>query len=293
MATYGIDTDANLLYSTLLSAEHMTIPTLDLTSAVFSIPGDSTSGAYQQITPLTNADMTTGATDGTGTFDVLMQGMKAQLREEFDKGRITGAEYTKAYTSLVQSTMQFAVQYLLGRDQAYWQAVLAQAQAVTGRVQLEATKVQAFTAQVEAHTATANLALSKAKLGTEDAQYGQLKYQIDNLLPAQLTQMTTQTQVTSKQIALVGEQTEASRAQTLDVRTDGQTVAGAMGKQKQLYDQQITSYKRDAEVKAAKIFSDAWITMKTIDEGITPPNGFTNASIDTILTALKTNNVLG
>lgn len=293
MATYGIDTDANLLYSTLLSAEHMTIPTLDLTSNVFNIPSDTTSAAYQNIKALTNTDMTTGATDGTGTFDVLMQGMKAQLREEFDKGRITGAEYTKAYTSLVQSTMQFAVQYLLGRDQAYWQAVLAQSQAVTARVQLEETKVQAFTALVEARNATANLALTKAKLGTEDAQYGQLKYQIDNLLPAQLTQVTTQTQVTSKQIALVGEQTEAQRAQTLDVRTDGQAVAGSMGKQKQLYDQQITSYKRDAEVKTAKLFTDAWITMKSIDDGLTPPAGFTNSSLDTILTALKTNNVLG
>jgi hypothetical protein len=293
MATYGIDTDANLLYTLLLSAEHITVPTLDLTAPVFNIPGDNTSGAYQQINPLTNADMTAGAIDGTGTFDVLMQGMKAQLREEFEKGRITGAEYTKAYVALVQSTMQFAVQYLLGRDQAYWQSVLAQSQAITARVGLEQAKIQAFTAQVEARNATAALALTKAKLGTEDAQFGQLKYQIDNLLPAQLTQVQAQTQVTNKQVALVGEQTEVQRAQTLDVRTDGQTVAGALGKQKQLYTQQITSYQRDAEVKAAKIFSDAWITMKTIDEGITAPAGFSNSSVDTVLTALKTNNGLG
>jgi hypothetical protein len=291
--SYGIDTDANLLYSQLLSADQITIPPLDLTGNVFKIPSDTTSAAYQQIAPLANADMTSGSIDGTGTFDVLMQGMKAQLREEFDKGRITGAEYTKAYTSLVQTTMQFAVQYLLGRDQAYWQSVLAQTQAVTARVALEQAKIQAFTAQVEARNAAATLALTKAKLGTEDAQFGQLKYQIDTMLPAQLNQVTTQTQVTAKQVTLVAEQTEAQRAQTLDVRTDGQTVAGSTGMQKQLYTQQITSYKRDAEVKAAKLFTDPWITMKTIDEGLTPPNGFTNASIDTILTALKTNNSLG
>jgi hypothetical protein len=291
--SYGIDTDANLLYSQLLSADQITIPPLDLTGNVFKIPSDTTSAAYQQIAPLANADMTSGSIDGVGTFDVLMQGMKAQLREEFDKGRITGAEYTKAYTSLVQTTMQFAVQYLLGRDQAYWQSVLAQTQAVTARVALEQAKIQAFTAQVEARNAAATLALTKAKLGTEDAQFGQLKYQIDTMLPAQLNQVTTQTQVTAKQVTLVAEQTEAQRAQTLDVRTDGQTVAGSTGMQKQLYTQQITSYKRDAEVKAAKLFTDPWITMKTIDEGLTPPNGFTNASIDTILTALKTNNSLG
>ncbi|MBQ5153795.1 hypothetical protein EGM85_11085, partial [Macrococcus caseolyticus] len=63
-------------------------------------------------------------------------------------------------------------------------------------------------------------------------------------------------------------------------------------KQKELYTQQITSYQRDAEVKAAKLFTDAWITQKTIDEGLTPPNGFTNASVDDVLSTVKRNNSL-
>ena len=95
-----------------------------------------------------------------------------------------------------------------------------------------------------------------------------------------------------QQLKLIIEQTEAQRAQTLDTRTDGTVVKGSVGKQKELYSQQITSYQRDAEVKASKLFTDAWITQKTIDEGLNPPNGFTNASIDTILTKLKSNNGL-
>ncbi|MNT93606.1 hypothetical protein D3C72_2351200 [compost metagenome] len=85
---------------------------------------------------------------------------------------------------------------------------------------------------------------------------------------------------------------EAQRGQTLDLRSDGATVTGVMGQQKVLYAQQVTSYQRDAEVKAAKLFTDAWITQKTMDEGLLPPDGFTNASVDTILTALKANNNL-
>jgi hypothetical protein len=46
-------------------------------------------------------------------------------------------------------------------------------------------------------------------------------------------------------------------------------------------------------VKAAKLFTDAWITQKTMDEGLTAPNGFTNSVIDTILSSLRTNNALG
>ena len=95
-----------------------------------------------------------------------------------------------------------------------------------------------------------------------------------------------------KQIILVSEQGEAQRAQTMDTRSDGTTVTGLMGKQKELYSQQITSYKRDAEVKAGKLWIDAWITMKTIDEGLLPPDQFTNTEINEVLATLKTNNVL-
>jgi hypothetical protein len=285
-APYGIDTDANLVYSLLMAGTPIAVEPLDLTADIYKVASDTDSPAYQEVAKLTNADFTNGKTDGTGTFDVMMQGLKAQLQSEYEKGRITGAEYTKAYSALTGAVLQNAVQYLLGRDAAYWQSVNAQIAAVTARVQLETIKYQAVRARIEAETAKVTLALTKAKIGTEDAQYGQLKFQNDNMLPAQLT-------LVQKQQGLVSEQTEGQRAQTMDTRTDGTVVTGSVGSQKKLYAQQIISYQRDAEVKASKIFSDAWITMKTIDEGLVPPNGFTNASLDTVLTALKTNNQLG
>jgi hypothetical protein len=298
--SYGVDTDANGVYTSLLNGVTVTVPNTDLTDPKFQIPGDASSDMYQAIAHLTNADLTSGSVSGSGTFDVMMQGMKAQLQNEFDKGRITGAEYTKAYVALTQSTMQFAVQYLLGRDQAYWQAVIAQAQAVTARVGLETAKIEAATAKLAAENGKATLALTKAKIGTEDVQFGQAKFQVDNLLPAQLaltnsqkSQVDAQVQVTNKQVTLVSEQAEAARGQTLDVRTDGQVVTGSVGKQKALYDQQITSYKRDAETKFAKMIGDSWITQKTVDDGLTAPDSFTNASLDTVFTALKNNLALG
>ena len=62
--------------------------------------------------------------------------------------------------------------------------------------------------------------------------------------------------------------------------------------QKDLYTQQIESYQRDAEVKAAKMFIDTWVTQKTIDEGLTAPTVLQNASIETVMSRIKTNNGL-
>ncbi|MNV68745.1 hypothetical protein D3C71_1616140 [compost metagenome] len=203
--------------------------------------------------------------------------------------------------------MSQAVAFLLGKDQAFWQAQQAQLGALTARVQLETAKIQAASVQLEALNQKANFALTKMKVATEEVGYCSAKYNLEVMLPEQLltvqkanatatynlaTMLPQQLLNLQGQQTLIKEQMEAQRGQTLDLRSDGATVMGVMGQQKLLYAQQITSYKRDAEVKAAKLFTDAWITQKTMDEGLLPPTGFTNASIDTILTALKLNNDL-
>lgn len=176
---------------------------------------------------LTNDDLTTKVVGGTGIFDVLMTSVKAHIKEEHIAGRITGDQYTKAYIELTSAAISGGIQFLMGRDTAFWQAHLIRNQAINADVQRQ----------------------------------------------------------------LILEQVETARAQTLDTRTDGTTpVTGVLGKQKDLYNQQITSYQRDAEVKAAKLFTDAWITQKTLDEGLVAPNGFTNSSVDLVLTKIKTEN---
>jgi hypothetical protein len=279
----GADIEANELFTALTTGIDFTLPVIDLSTPEYTIP-EST---LEMPDALTNADLTTKTIDGTGTFDVLMSSMLAHLKGEFDKGRITGAEYTKAYVNLTQTVLSNAVQFLMGKDVAYWQAVVAQNQAkiaeagvVEARVKLQIAKAQLAAVYYEANTHKANYALTKMKLSTEEAQYCIADYNLTNILPAQKLQIT--------------EQAEAVRAQTMDTRSDGVTaVVGVLGKQKALYTQQIESYKRDAENKAAKLFTDAWITMKTIDEGLLPPTEFSNASLDAILADIKTANSIG
>lgn len=272
------EVEANRLLEELTKGDDFTLPDIDMSGPEWDIPGGDNSPIFDAITKVTNESLTTREVGGSGTFDALMESAHNHLKAEFKANRITGGEYTKAYIAMMESCMSNAVQFLLGRDQAYWAAAMAQIQAVTARVQLATSKAQFVLAKVQALSAKSEYALTKLKIATESETYCAALFNTDQMLPQQLK--------------LITEQTEAQRAQTLDTRSDGATVTGSVGKQKELYSQQITSYQRDAEVKASKLFTDAWITQKTIDEGLNPPNGFTNASIDTILTKLKSNNGL-
>lgn len=306
---YGGDTNANALMLSLLAGEDVTIPEIDLNDPIYNIPGDVNSALYQPVERITNEQLTDRTIGGNGTFDAIMDGFKVHLQDEFAKNRITGAEYTKAFIALTESAMSNAVQFLIGKDQAFWAAAKAQADAVTARVQLAIAKVQYASLHLEAMMNRANYALTKLKLASEEMTFAQGKYQLDYILPLQQAKMTLENtgQTTQNsilvyqlnstlpaQLALVKEQTEAQRAQTHNTRTDGVTpITGLLGKQKDLYSQQITSYQRDAELKAAKVFSDAWITMKTIDDTVLPPVNFNNASLDAILADIKVNNNIG
>lgn len=285
MSGSGADVAANEILTALLAGvDFAAIPDVDFNDPDFQLPAPGALGNLP--VKLTNEDLTTKTVNGTGTFDVLMQALRAHLQKEFEGNRITGEQYAKVYLGLTEGAMAQAVQYLIQRDGAYWQAITAQqqalaaqAQVITARVQLEAAKVQLAALVIEAKKGEAEYALTKIKLATEDKTYGSAAFTLDYLLP--------------QQEKLLKEQVEAARAQTMDTRTDGLTnVTGSIGKQKALYTQQITSYQRDSEVKAAKIFIDAWTVMKTIDEGLLPPTGFNNTTLDSILTTLQVANGL-
>lgn len=377
-------TDALGILTDITTGVDFDLPDVDLSDPVYALP--NAGGIDSPVARIDNEDLTTKSVTGTGTFDVLMAALRVHLQKEFEANRLTGEQYAKVYTALTEGAMAQAVQFLLAREQNYWQAVTAQQQAltaqvalVTSRVQLAAAKIELESLKMQANTNKANYALTVMKLATENVANDTAQYQLDNLLPEQknqilatiskltvetdvatkqgeqieaqtlgitkdnevknfnlteilpeqknqllaaITKTTAETAVVNKQGSqldaqtigvekdnatkdynltyilpeqkkLVQEQMESVRAQTMDTRSDGVTsVTGIMGKQKDLYAQQITSYVRDAEIKAAKIFSDAWITMKTIDEGLLPPENFNNASLNAILATLKTNNEL-
>lgn len=196
-----------------------------------------------------NSDLTERKVDGCGTFDILMSSVYAHLRTEFDKNRITGAEYTKAYIALTEAVISNSVQFLLQKENAYWQAVAGQ---------LEVVKTAKAIEEIEQN----------------------------------IINKTKEALILDEQRKLVKEQMESQLAQTLDVRTDSAAVSGLIKTQKDLYKQQIDSYKRDAETKVGKLLIDTWTTQKTVDEGLTAPTQVSNANLDTLISALRTRNTI-
>ena len=273
---------------------------IDISQAKFTVPTGSSSKIHEIILPLEISNYTTGAVNGTGVFDVVMQSLLAHLKGEYDKGRITGSEYTKTFIELTQAAMTTALNFMTQRQQIYWTAQQAQVQVITGLVGLETSRtqyaisaynfettlpLQTETNIIQRNVGTYNLSTT-LPLQTATAQYQRdtVQYTLAYTMPAQVQMLTAQ-----KNLLL--EQTEFQRAHTQDTRIDGTTaVAGAIGKQKLLYTQQITSYQRDSEVKSAKLFVDAWIVQKTIDEGYAVPAGFDITSMGKVLGKLKTVN---
>lgn len=150
--------------------------------------------------------------------------------------------------------------------------------------QIETQRANTMDTRVDGLTpVTGVIGLQKRNL-TSDADIKD--YNLANTLPRQL-------ELIGEQVTLTSEQGEAERAKTLDTRSDGNTVVGSVGKQKDLYTQQIDSFIKDAQHKTAKLFSDAWVTQKTLDEGLNAPTQFTNNEVNEVLAAVRGNNNLG
>ena len=85
---------------------------------------------------ISTTDLTNSSTSadnivtGTGVFDDLMETVNAHLDAQFKLGRLSGTDYATVYLGAVQSSMQTAVQFLLGKQQSDKQAELLSAQTV-------------------------------------------------------------------------------------------------------------------------------------------------------------------
>jgi len=242
----GADDLANNLFTELTTGIGVTLPVVDLSGAEFSTPAETGNVLYGEVNTLSEADLTTRKVDGTGVFDGLMQALNAHLRQEFEKGRITGKEYSSAYISLTTAALTTATQYLLGRDTNHWQAQLLQKQAraaeiaaVNSRLLLEITKAELSKSHILLDTAKADYASSKMSLATGDAQYCLLTaqkvgveqetsikaYQLASILPGELSRLTAETavinyEVTSKlpaEVSRINADTSISQYQVANI----------------------------------------------------------------------------
>lgn len=243
---------------------------VDLDFDVGNIVLDDLSG-LDVPTQLTLGELTTGAIDGTGVFDVVMRAVSAHLQEQAQKNRITGADYARTYLGALESTLAQSVNFLLGRDRATWEAISlrqnalaaavsvarAKADLVTAKYTAIAQKLTAARVQVEAYTARAEYATSKlglsvsyqgilqseAQTGLINENYDAARAETKDTLRDNVTPIggmkSIQKQTAEKQMELVtaqslltNEQYEAARAQTKNTLSDGTAMGGLVAVEK-------------------------------------------------------------
>lgn len=193
------------------------------------------------VTGLPTDSLTQVMLDGTGVFDVLMRANKMHLEEAYQKGRITGTEYSTVYLGSLDAVLNAALQYVLQKEKVASEIALLEAQT---------DKVLAEQALVEQQRLNA---VEEGKVLV--AQENKLNAEVDVLAETRLK--------TVEETTLLNWKTTTEKAQTLAAGVDEDSI---VGKQKALYGAQATGFVRDAEQKVAKLLVDTWNVRRTTDE---------------------------
>lgn len=294
------------LYYNLTKSDNFNLDNLQINPDDFKLPDGLLDKIINYKVSATLEEVTTKDPDGTGAFDTFMTAISKHLEKEFSQGRIVGADYSNAYIAAMQMALQQAVDFVLKKDQVFISATTAQLAAIDAAIGIIKSKIALITAQIQAYIAQTQYAGEKLKLSnlhetyiTLIAQYNKLCEEV-NVQKAQTSGTRTdnatvagsigaQIQMINEQIKLVREQIESARAQTLDTRTDGAVVKGQIGKQKDVASQQIIAFKQKAGIDAANIASNAWITSKGMNDAVEAPTSMQNAALNNVVDQVYAN----
>ena len=221
------------MYNSLVNGLNITIPSYDFTNPKYNIPSNLLTALDtlpdKVFDNMSIDELTECKLNGNGVYDKLITTARIHLKEEMDKGRITGAEYTNAYTQIVVSSMQQSVAFVTQMHQlkqssivSYYKTLVdmvqAKISAVTSLIQLELQKIntQLSIAQAAAQVATnkAQFAHTVSQLGQADASYGLTHEQIAStheqaaLTHEQAASTHEQIALTQQQIALANEEVD-------------------------------------------------------------------------------------
>jgi hypothetical protein len=281
-----------------------TAPEIDI-----DLPGALPTDLTAAIDIPTVSELTSGAVAGDGVFDRMMSALNAHIEAQYLKGVIAQSDVAKIYVAAIETVFPQAAQFLLTSQQAYWQAKLVQVQAQnawlerarlnaeiqTARLVAYKAQADAFTSQVNASTAAATFANAKMNLvatlqqinsqeiieaknqADYDASYVQTHTTLpDGTVPGGMFEKdmalkTSQILTQTKQQLLLDAQSNVQRAQTYNTNTDGSSVLGIIGVQKDLYNQQIQSYVQDGKNKGVKLVADLWTSAKALDDSVQSP----------------------
>lgn len=223
MATYEDAVVSKEIYEYLTKDINWELPDIDFNDSKYNLPASVLSALQSAPDKLDNSALTNAVFDnkvkeygkvaGTGTFDAVMESIKAHLWVEYNKGRITGAEYSGAFVQLTSVALQSSVQFLVSRDKAYWDALTAQIQSIISSIQLQTEKMKYLVARVQCYLTSAQFASENMKLGTMNQQIASMRLK-DN----------RDERTTAAQVSLMNQQVDSFKRkderETVKLQTD-------------------------------------------------------------------------
>lgn len=131
------------------------------------------------ITKIPVEEFTQAKVDGDGVFDVLMQAVKAHLREEFDANRIKGTEYADVYLGSIQHTMQTALQFFIAGRKTLLEERLLEKQIELADKEIEAADKRLAMMDCEQALCQANVLKVNAETVLITAQADKIPHEIE------------------------------------------------------------------------------------------------------------------
>jgi len=95
-----------------------------------------------ELKDLTNGKVVDGEWLGTGVFDVLMMAVSGNIDTQHKKGRLNGPLYADVYLGSIQSVISESVKFLLGKELAEQNAVVASKDAALKEIQAEKLEIE-------------------------------------------------------------------------------------------------------------------------------------------------------
>ena len=209
-----------------------------------------------------SSDITNGDISGSGVFDLLMKSVKTHLNEEYNASRIRDEDFATVYLGSLQSAMQQAVQYQMGKDQLEinWEKTQVELDLIAQKILTEKGQVenvadgligqqQALLDKQNTHQ-TQETVLLGHKINTE---LGQVIDMSTGLIGKQQLQLAEETK-------LVTEKISTEEAQTTDITT------GILGRKQAIMTQEVLVAEQEVLVAQQKVLESVQAVQKSIKE---------------------------
>lgn len=217
---------------------------------------------YKDVTPVEMCALTEKVVDGSGAFDQIGTAVLNQLKFGLDTGIIDKSDIRAVYSAGLSEAMQTGLNFVLQRDQAYWQNLAVKSQMINANLQALLAKAELIMMPTKVKLAYAQLQVQMRQLDLLNYQVKQAKYQIPQIT-AQTDQIREQTALICQQKKMAVEQlaqTEFDRKlkqeQVTQAQLQNQVTAESIAQAKQqtkLINTQVQNGLKDIKVKEAQL----------------------------------------